>query len=93
MPIIYSVYKETEDDWCRSFTLSDFNRTLVKISYMKILPGEKGEWYRILISGTDDFMMNFDTRSEEQALTLFNHLCVMKTVNIDDAQKLGMQQF
>lgn len=47
--------------------------------------------YRVMVSGTDDFKMDFNTHDEKKAIKMLHKLRELGFLDIDELEKLGFK--
>ena len=85
------IFKRTNDWWCGNFIKDE-----VKVMYRGNLNSSRpheNPCYRIIVSGTDDTMMNFDTESEFRVKMMFEKLCQMDFIDYEDLDIMGFEMF
>lgn len=79
-----SVFKKTLDNWCGSYTIG--NECFVEVIFNGKIANDT---YRTCAWGNDDFGMEFDCNTEEEAWEVFLKVIGMEYVHIYELKKLG----
>lgn len=85
------IFKHTNDCWYGNFIKDE-----VKVTYYGNLNSSRPDespCYRIMVSGTDDTMMNFDTESEFRVKMMFEKLCQLDFIDYECLDVLGFEMF
>ena len=92
-----SVFKQTRDDWCGSYTLADYhngikNKMLVEVIFNGNItaydPTLAPVW-RTCVWGNDDCGMEFDCSNESEALNKFLQVVELEYVDMSFLAALG----
>ena len=81
-----TLFKNTTDNWC-----PNYHENLVQVTFHgNIQPYIKDDpCYRVSVWGADDMGMEYDTKNENEAYTLFMQVIGLENVNIVDLTELG----
>ena len=88
-----SIFKKTTDDWCPSYTLMDWykgveHQTLVEVILTRTGPNLDTDW-RVCAWGGDDFGMEKDFTTYDEAWNCFIQVISLETVNISTLKDMG----
>lgn len=94
------VLKPTENDWHGSYTINGWYRGVENQMFVRCVfngyinpPGEIPDWrtpvWRTSVWGNDDYGLEFDCDTEEEAWNMFLKVVNMKYVNRSDLIDLG----
>ncbi len=86
-----SAYKVTTDDsWYPAYEVYASSKRLVEVVYHgDISPPNRYPVYRVSVRGRDDFGMERDFISENEAIRMFMAVIQMDVVNQDELNRLG----
>jgi hypothetical protein len=85
-----NVFKKTKDNWYPNYEERISGDSLVEVSFMKLYPSEEyPENYRVCIWGADDFGMEKDFVTENEAWVVFLEVIGLEFVNHRELEELG----
>jgi hypothetical protein len=89
-PATVTVYKETDDNWCGSFSLRRSEVLLVRVYFYNI-KSINVEFVRVCVFGDDDlgYEKDFEIGKISEAWLVFLKVIAMQKVNFKDLKELG----
>lgn len=78
-----TIYKPTNDDWHSNYE----NNTVALMYIGKLMDGT----FRVLVTGNDDTGFEYDYKTEEEAISVFERLSKYPLINYADVEHLGFR--
>lgn len=86
------LYKNTDDNWCGSFSLVEHGEWLVRVYFYNIKSTNVG-FVRVSVWGNDDcgYEKDFNSKDIAEAWKLFLVLLTLPKINFKDVKELGFK--
>jgi hypothetical protein len=79
----FQSYHPTTDDWHPCYSIQ--KEPHVRVRVMKLFSG----FFRVCVWGADDYGMEYDTSSQDEAFQLYRELLFTKAITIADLKSRG----